>query len=77
MNEAEALKAYQSGNNSGQGFAPYPDLTTVKSVVEAYISDGWMIVLPRTKDDEVAVVQGVSGEYIAIGDANGPWAVAI
>jgi hypothetical protein len=77
---ADAVKAFNEGNNAARGYAPYTDVPgpdTVEAAVEAAQADGWTVVFRATSDDEVTVLEDDDGVLLAIGNANGPWAVII
>jgi hypothetical protein len=80
---AQAVTAYQIGNNGGVGYAPYTDTPgddTIDEAVNCFETDGWKLVLTRSTSEEVAVLRSIDGELIAIGGdgvGRSAWAVPI
>lgn len=80
ITQTEAHERFTRRNTQGLGYAPYTDVPgadDVSGAVEAAEADGWHVIHERTNDTEVAVLANDDGELLAIGDANGPWAVDI
>lgn len=80
ITQTEAHDRFTRRNSQGLGYAPYADVPGTRDVsdaVEAAESDGWRVIHERTNDTEVVVLENDDGELLAIGDANGPWAVDI
>ena len=71
MTNEEAHKLYREANDNGEGFAPGND---GDNFLEAVEREGW---LPVGLMGELLMARGKLGEHYLIGDANGPWAVAL
>jgi hypothetical protein len=65
---------YAQGNGQGHGWAPAEE--DVDASIDALVAEGFAVHFARNTSDEVAVL--VRGdEVVAVGDANGAWAVTI
>jgi hypothetical protein len=76
---AQAVAAWQAGNDRGEGFAPYRT-DFVNETIKAYEEDGWRLVLDWQSTSDVVVMCSVDGEMVAIGGddvGRGAWAVDI
>jgi len=79
MNKEQVLNAYREGNNKGNGYHPYCDMTdddSIEAAVQAAIEDGAEVV-ERYSQPEMVVLKMYDGGLIAIADANGAWAVPL
>ena len=80
ITQTDANKLFRQGNDAGMGYAPYADVPgddTIEAAVAAAEADGWELVLASRSTSDVTVLRNGDGELMAIGDANGPWAVII
>jgi hypothetical protein len=83
MTPEQATQAFRTGNNNGEGYAPYTDVpgdNTVDNAIAAFEADGFTVDYRATTDSEVSIIRGADGEVIALGgDAMGcnDWAVVI
>lgn len=80
ITKANAKKLWILGNNDGRGFAPYTDVPgadTVDAAVAAAIEDGWTVEYSAETGDDLTVLRNEDGEWLAIGNAHGPWAIEI
>ena len=67
---------WTAGNSAGNGFAPDGPADDVNAVLDTYRADGGTIVYRARTTSEVSIVEHDS-RILAIGDANGAWAVDI
>lgn len=65
-------RRWREGNDRGLGYAVGQ---AGQSPAEAAEEEGWAIVRRQRADDDILVARKGDGGLVAIGDANGPWAV--
>lgn len=79
MNKEQIFKAYHEGNDKGNGYHPYCDMTdndSIEAAVQAAIEDGAEVVA-RYSQPEMVVLKMYDGGLMAIADINGAWAVPL